>query len=189
MAELFILWFTRLPLLVVIQRLEGFWLRDTWSMTAAAGGILDKRNTIGAPIFDGPDANWESWRVKFEAHGDLANMRARLDVAAEQTSFITHDGLDTNSVTISKTVHVLVSLVPRRFGLAAWRVFKEGCEGKVEIGQRRSRENVQRGTRPWCHACFLGERRCAGQNCRRRKPPASGGPSRDCHGTRARSLP
>ena len=69
-------------------------------------------------------------------------MGAHLDVAAEQTFFITHDGLDANSVTISKTVHVLfitkcegkalslVSLVLRCFGLEGWRVLKEECEGK-----------------------------------------------------------
>ena len=70
--------------------------------------------------------------MEFEAYADLAKMGAHLDVAAEQTSFITHDGLDAKSVTISKTVHVLltncegeapslVSVVPRRFGLEAWR--------------------------------------------------------------------
>ena len=101
-------------------------------MTAEAGGILDIRNTTGVPIFDGTDANWESWRVKFEAYADLANMEARL----------THGGLDANSVTISKTVRALlittcegqaltlVSLVPRRFGLEAWRLLKEKNEGK-----------------------------------------------------------
>ena len=33
-------------------------------MVAETGGILDTRNTIGVPNFDGTDANWESWRVK-----------------------------------------------------------------------------------------------------------------------------
>ena len=41
---------------------------------ALTGGILDTRNTIGVPIFEGTDANWESWRVKFEAYADLAGM-------------------------------------------------------------------------------------------------------------------
>ena len=41
-------------------------------MTPEAGGILDTRNTIGVPIFDGTDANWERWRVKFEASADWA---------------------------------------------------------------------------------------------------------------------
>ena len=66
----------------------------------------------------------------------------RIWVAAEKTSIITHDGLDENSITISTTVHALlitkcegkalslVSLVPRRFGLEAWRVLKEEYEGK-----------------------------------------------------------
>ena len=68
----------------MIQWLEGIWPRDTCSVTAEAGGILDTRNTIGVPIYDGADAKWESWRVKFEALADLANMGAHLDVAAEQ---------------------------------------------------------------------------------------------------------
>ena len=75
--------------------------------------------------------------MKFEAYADLASLEVHPDVAAEQTSFITHDALDANSVTMSKTVHALlitkcegkalslVSLVPRRFGLEAWRVVKE----------------------------------------------------------------
>ena len=128
-------------MLVVIQWVEGIWPRDTCSLTADAGSILDTRNTIGVPIFDGTDANCEGWRVTLEACADLANMGSHLDVAAEQTSFITHDCLDANSVTITKTVHAklirkcegkalsLVSLVPRRFGLEAWRVLKEEYEG------------------------------------------------------------
>ena len=91
-----------------IQCLEGIWPRDTCSMPAEAGDILDTRSTVGVPIFDGTGADWESSRVEFEAHADLANMGAHLDVAAEQTSFITHDGLDANRVTMSKTVHALL---------------------------------------------------------------------------------
>ena len=80
--------------------------------------------------------------MKFEAYADLAKKGAHLDVAAEQTSFITHDGLEANSVTTNKTVHALlitkcegkapslVSLVPRRFALEVWRVLKEEYEGK-----------------------------------------------------------
>ena len=56
------------------------------SMAAETGGILDTRNTIGVSNFDGTDANWKRWRVKFEAYADLANMGAYLGVAAEQTS-------------------------------------------------------------------------------------------------------
>ena len=48
----------------MVQWLEGIWPRDTCSMTAGGGGILDKEH--------GTDANWESWRVKFVAYVDLA---------------------------------------------------------------------------------------------------------------------
>ena len=106
-----LLLFTRHEENLLIQWLEGIWLRDTCSMTAEVGGILDTRNTMGVQIFDGTDANWESWRVDFEAFADLANMGAHLDVAAEQTSFITHVGLDANSVTISRTVHALLTTI------------------------------------------------------------------------------
>ena len=34
-------------------------------------------------------------------------MGQHLDVAAEQTSFLKHDGLDANSLTISRTIHAL----------------------------------------------------------------------------------
>ena len=106
-------------------------------MTVEAGDILGTNNTIGVPNFDGTDANWERWRVQFEAYADLAQMGAHLDVAAEQTSFIKHDGLDANSLTMNRTVHSslisrcegkalsLVSLVLRRFRLEVWRVPKE----------------------------------------------------------------
>ena len=66
-------------------------------------------------------------------------MGTHLDVAEEQSSFTRHDGLDDNSLLISKTVHALlitkckckalslVSLAPRRHGFEgfeAWRVLK-----------------------------------------------------------------
>ena len=69
-------------------------------------------------------------------------MVTHLDVAAEQSSFIRHDGLDYNSLSRSKTVSALlitkcegkalslVSLAPRRHGFDAWRVLKEEYEGK-----------------------------------------------------------
>ena len=68
-------------------------------------------------------------------------MGTHLDVAAEQWSFFTHDGLDDNSLSKSRTVDAvlvtkcdgkalsMVSLVPRRHGLEAWRVLKEEYEG------------------------------------------------------------
>ena len=102
----------------------------------------DTRNTTGVPNFNRVDANWESWRVELKAYADLANMGAHLDVAEEQTSFIKHDGLDGNNVTMTRTDPALlitkcegkalslVSLVPRRFGLEAWRVLKEEREEK-----------------------------------------------------------
>ena len=52
------------------------------------GDILDTTNTIGIPNFDGSDANWEGWRVKFEAYAALANVGTHLDVAAKKSSFI-----------------------------------------------------------------------------------------------------
>ena len=111
-------------------------------MAAEAGGILDTRNIVGIPNFGGTDANWDRWRVKFEAYADLAGIGAHLDAAEEQTVFITNEGLDANAVLVSRTVHALlitccegealflVSLLPRRHGLEAWRVLKYECEGK-----------------------------------------------------------
>ena len=97
-------------------------------MSADAGGFLDTRNTTGTPNFNRSYANWESWRVKFEAYADLANKGTHLNAAAEQSSFIRHDDLDDNSLLISQTVRALlitkcegkalslVSLAPQRHG-------------------------------------------------------------------------
>ena len=41
-------------------------------MSADASGILDTRNTIRTPIFDGSDTNWERRRAKFETYAGLA---------------------------------------------------------------------------------------------------------------------
>ena len=71
-------------------------------------------------------------------------MRTHLDVAAEQWSYITHDDLDDNSLSKSRTVNAVlncdgkdlstVSPVPRRHGLEEWRV-QEKHEG---IGGNRT---------------------------------------------------
>ena len=80
--------------------------------------------------------------MKFEAYADFANMVTHLDFAAEQSLFVRRDGLDDNSLLISKAVHALlitkcegkarslVSPAPRRHGFEAWRVLKEEYEGK-----------------------------------------------------------
>ena len=64
-----------------------------------------------------------------------------MDVPAEQWSYLTHDGLDDNSLSKSRTVNAVlncdgkdlsrVSLVPRRHGLEEWRVQEkhEGIRG------------------------------------------------------------
>ena len=69
-------------------------------------------------------------------------MGALLDVAADQTAFIKHEGLDANSLLVGGTVHAffithcegealsLVSLVLGHFGLEAWRVLKDEYEEK-----------------------------------------------------------
>ena len=106
-------------------------------MTAEAGGIQDTRNTIGAPNFDGTDANWESWRVKFAACADLANMGAHLDVVAEQTSFITHDGLDANSVTISKSSRLAHPEVRRQSSISGFLGSLALWIGNMESARRR----------------------------------------------------
>ena len=111
-------------------------------MSVEAGGILDTRNAIGIPNFDGSDANLESWRVRFGASADVANMgRTQTLLQNSHHSSDTH-GLDDNSLLMSKTVRTLlitkcvgrarslVSLVHRRHGFEAWRVLKEEYEGK-----------------------------------------------------------
>ena len=147
--------------------------------------------------------------MKFEAYADLAGMGAHLDVAAEQTALIKHEALDANGLLVSRKGHALVitrcegkalslvSLVPRRFGLEAWRVLKDVYEG---IGGNRMAA-LPRGILNPCArwerctvrdvtlaTCLHPEGRCTVQNCRRCRPPASGsGGNRD--GTRASSSP
>ena len=111
-------------------------------MSGEAGGILDTTNTIGIQNFDVSDANWKGWRVKFEAYADLANMVTHLDAAAEQSSFIRHDGVDDNSLLVSKNASCLAHhevrrqssvsgmLVPLRHGLVTWRVLQGRVRGQ-----------------------------------------------------------
>ena len=109
-------------------------------MAAEAGGILD---TSGIQNVDGTDANWESWRVKFAAYACLAGTGALLDIAAEQTVFIVNQCLDAAAILVSRSAHAflacssqncegkalsVVSPVPRRHGLEAWRVFVDEYE-------------------------------------------------------------
>ena len=74
-----------------------------------------------------------------EAQADLAAMGAQLDVPAEQTASIKHEGLDGHRLLVSRPVHALLVffhgfLVPRLFGLEAWQVLKRmNMRGKVEI--------------------------------------------------------
>ena len=81
------------------------------------GGILDTRNTIGIPNIDGTDANWGRWRVKFEAYAELARTGACLDVAAEQSSFIRHNGVDDNGHRLVNSCCVAPSCVFAIHGL------------------------------------------------------------------------
>ena len=134
-------------------------------------------------------------------------MGAHLDVAAEQTSFIKHGGLEANGVTICSTVHALlitkcegkalsqVSLVPRRFGLEAWRTLKEKYEGKD--GNRRAAllrgflNPLAKWEKMYSDGRDFGDMlasRDTVHKCRRCRPP-TGGSSGDCDGTRTTSLP
>ena len=57
-------------------------------MTAALAeerGILDTRNTIGIPTFDGTDGAWDAWRTKFEAYADLADLGEHMEIAEKQS--------------------------------------------------------------------------------------------------------
>ena len=109
-------------------------------MTAEAGGILDTRNAIGVPIFDGTDAKWESWRVKVEVRtwqtwehiwASLQNkhLSSRMMV---WTRTVPRPAKTVHALLITKCegkALSLVSLFFRRFGLEAWRVLKEEYEG------------------------------------------------------------
>ena len=123
-------------------------------MSADAGGILDIKNTTGISNFDSSDANWESWRMRFEAQAGLANMVTHLDVAAEQSFFVRHDGLYDNSLLISNTVHAL--LITKCEGKSRWllnvRALKHGVPQTRVRGQRWKSHNsaLKRHPQPTC---------------------------------------
>ena len=135
---------------LVIQWLEGSLTPcffAAWQLKQVA--FWNTRNTIDIPNFDGTDANSESWRVKFEAYADLACMGAHLHVAAEQTAFIEHEGLDANRLLVSGKDRALFStscegkafflwLVLRLWGLRHGECSRKSMGAKVEIAQQRS---------------------------------------------------
>ena len=89
--------------------------------------------------------------MKFESFADLANMGTHLDVAADQTSFIKHDGLDAiqfdNKLNSSRLAHHEVRRQSSISGfldsLTLWigsvaSAHGKGTRAKVEIAQQRS---------------------------------------------------
>ena len=92
-------------------------------------------------------------------------MGAHLDAAAEQTSFIRHDGLDANSVAISSTVCALlvtkcegkalslVSLSPRHF----WIGSVASAQGRVRGHRWKSHSSaLERYSQPTCQMGIEG---------------------------------
>ena len=73
-------------------------------MSVQAGGILDTRNTLW---------NYRISTVQTQT-GNVGERSLRRNVAAEQSSFIRHDGVDDYSLLISKRVRAL--LIPRSEG-------------------------------------------------------------------------
>ena len=69
--------------------------------------------------------------MKFETYADLANMGAHLDVAADQTSFIKHDGLDAkqfdNKTSSSRLAHHEVRRQSSISGFLGSSVFDWRC--------------------------------------------------------------
>ena len=116
-------------------------------MSADASGILDTRNTIRTPNFDGSDANWESWRAKFETYAGLA----KRTLLQNSKSFIRHDGLDDNSLLTIKTDSCPAHHESARAKLCLWSRWlldvmalkhgecsRKSTRAKVEIAHQRS---------------------------------------------------
>ena len=156
----------------------------------------------GIQNLDGTDGNLGNRGAHCEARADLAGMGAHLDIAAEQSSFITNADLDALAVLASRKAHAwlitrcegkalsLVSLVPRRQGLEAWRVLKDEYEerggNRVAIPSS-SREKCSEG-RVALATSILGKRRGPVQDRRKGRSP-TGGSGGKHDGTRASSLP
>ena len=51
-----------------------------------AQNFVDTKLDLRTPSFDGNDAAWESWSLKFEAYCELVGMTSQMDIAAAQSA-------------------------------------------------------------------------------------------------------
>ena len=105
--------------------------------------FLDTRGDVKVNSFGGLDADWDAFKIKFEAYTDLLGMSDYMDDAELQVHSIDNDLLTTQeALNCSKALYALliakcegkalgiVTLVQRRHGLEAWRLLKAEYEGR-----------------------------------------------------------
>ena len=105
--------------------------------------FLDTRGDVRVQSLSGLDAEWDTFRLKFEAYTDLLGMGEFMDAAEQEAGMIDNATLKVvGAVDCSKALYALliakcegkalgvITLVPRRHGLEAWRLLKAEYEGK-----------------------------------------------------------
>ncbi len=103
---------------------------------------LDTKGDIRVHSFAGSDADWGSFKLKFEAHADLLGMVDYMDAAKNEINKIDNVSLSQDAINRSKALCALliarcegqalaiVTLAWRWHGFEAWRLLKRRYEGK-----------------------------------------------------------
>ena len=97
---------------------------------------VDTKLDLRTPSFDGSDVHWEPWALKLEAYCELVGLAAAMEVAAEHDAPVQMADMSDDNKKITKSLYALlvsktdgrsfalVSLVPGKSGLEAWRRLK-----------------------------------------------------------------
>ena len=108
---------------------------------AAAPSFVDTRLDLKTPNFDGTDASWEAWCLKFEAYGHLVGLGPIMEGAAASADPIDVDVLTDAQALAARNLYALliskcdgralsvVALVASKNGAEAWRRLKAEYEG------------------------------------------------------------
>jgi hypothetical protein len=105
--------------------------------------FLDTKGGIRGQSFSGSDADWDSFRLKFEAYTDLLGIGGYMDAAENEINRIGNaTPSNQDAVNCSKALYALLivkcegnalgilTLVPQRYRLEAWRLLDGEYEGK-----------------------------------------------------------
>ena len=74
-----------------------------------AQNFVDTKLDLRTPSFDGNDAAWESWSLKFEAYCELVGMTSQMGIAAAQAAPIDLSGMSDVSLELTKSLYALLA--------------------------------------------------------------------------------